>query len=45
LLFMLNPNFYLQVADDRAFTVGLVGLGLLYAIGFISIRRLVDLKI
>jgi tight adherence protein B len=45
LLFMLNPQFYLEVADDRAFTVGLIGLGALYAIGFISIRRLVDLKI
>jgi tight adherence protein B len=45
LLFLLNPQFYLEVADDRAFVIGFTGLGLLYAIGFISIRRLVDLKI
>jgi tight adherence protein B len=45
LLFLLNPQFYLEVADDRAFVIGFTGLGLLYAIGFIAIRRLVDLKI
>jgi tight adherence protein B len=45
LLFLLNPQFYLEVADDRAFVIGFTGLGLLYAIGFFSIRRLVDLKI
>jgi len=45
LLFVLNPQFYLEVADDRAFVIGFTGLGLLYAIGFITIRRLVDLKI
>lgn len=44
-LFLLNPPFYLDVADDPAFVPGFVGLGLLYAIGFISIRRLVDLKV
>ena len=45
LLFLLNPQFYLEVADDRAFVIGFTGLGLLYAIGFVTIRRLVDLKI
>ena len=45
LLFLLNPQFYLEVADDRAFVIGFTGLGLLYAIGFFTIRRLVDLKI
>ncbi|HEY0164418.1 MAG TPA: type II secretion system F family protein, partial [Sphingomicrobium sp.] len=44
-LFALNPEFYLEVADDRAFVIGFTGLGLLYAIGFFTIRRLVDLKI
>ncbi len=44
-LFLLNPSFYLEVADDPAFVPGFVGLAILYAIGFFSIRRLVDLKV
>jgi tight adherence protein B len=44
-LFMLNPRFYLQVSDDPAFMPGFVGLLVLYAIGFITIRRMVDLKV
>jgi tight adherence protein B len=34
LLFLLKPQFYLEVADDPAFLPG-----------FITIRRLVDLKV
>lgn len=45
LLFILNPGFYLEVADDPAFVPGFLGLVILYAIGFISIRKLVDLKV
>ena len=45
LLFIGNPNFYLDVADDPAFLPGYVGLLILYAIGFMSIRRLIDLKV
>ena len=45
LLFIGNPRFYLDVADDPAFLPGYVGLLVLYAIGFISIRRMVDLKV
>jgi tight adherence protein B len=44
-LFLLNPRFYLQVADDPIFVPGFLGLVLLYAIGFITIRRMVDLKV
>lgn len=44
-LFLLNARFYLDVADDPAFLIGFVSLLILYAIGFISIRRLVDLKV
>ncbi len=44
-LFMANPSFYLDVSDDPAFVPGFIGLVLLYIIGFISIRRLVDLKV
>ena len=45
LLFLINPEFYLDVSDDPAFIPGFVGLLLLYAVGFFWIRRLVDLKV
>lgn len=44
-LFLLNPGFYLEVADDPAFVPGFAGLILLYVIGVFTIRRLVDLKV
>jgi tight adherence protein B len=45
ILFLTNPKFYLDVADDPAFLPGYVGLLVLYAIGFFSIRKLIDLKV
>jgi tight adherence protein B len=45
LLFIGNPRFYLDVADDPAFLPGYVGLLTLYVIGFVSIRRMIDLKV
>ncbi|WP_037498880.1 type II secretion system F family protein [Sphingomonas jaspsi] len=45
LLFLGNPAFYLDVADDPAFMPGFIGLGLLYAIGFYAIRKMIDLKV
>ncbi|MCL6698914.1 type II secretion system F family protein [Sphingomonas sp. NSE70-1] len=45
LLFLANPRFYLDVADDPAFLPGYVSLLALYAIGFFTIRRLIDLKV
>ena len=45
LLFLGNPRFYLDVADDPAFVPGYVVLLTLYAIGFYSIRRMIDLKV
>jgi tight adherence protein B len=45
LLFLGNPRFYLDVADDPAFLPGYVFLLTLYAIGFYSIRRMIDLKV
>jgi tight adherence protein B len=45
LLFVMNPSFYLDVADDPAFVPGFVGLLILYAIGFVTIRRMIDLKV
>lgn len=44
-LFLINPEFYLEVGDDPAFIPGFVGLLALYAVGFFWIRRLVDLKV
>lgn len=45
LLFVTRPSFYLDVADDPAFIPGFAVLLVLYVIGFITIRRLVDLKV
>jgi tight adherence protein B len=44
-LFLLNPGFYLEVADDPAFMPGFGALILLYITGFITIRKMVDLKV
>ncbi len=44
-LFLANPGFYLDVADDPAFVPGFVGLMVLYIIGFVTMRRMVDLKV
>ena len=44
-LFMINPGFYLDVAQDPIFMIGFPGLLLLYLIGFISIRKIVDIKV
>ena len=44
-LFLLNPRFYLDVSDDPAFMPGFVTLLVLYAIGFVWIRKMIDLKV
>ena len=44
-LFLLSPRFYFEVADDPAFLPGFIGLIVLYIIGFVTIRRMVDLKV
>ena len=44
-LFVMSPNFYLDVADDPAFVPGVVTLVMMYCIGFYIIRRMVDLKV
>jgi tight adherence protein B len=45
LLFMLNPRFYLDVADDPWFIPGFGLLIALYVTGVLIIRRMVDLKV
>ena len=44
-LFLVNPGFYLDVAGDPAFMPGFILLIVMYVIGFISIRKMVDLKV
>lgn len=44
-LFTARPGFYLDVADDPIFIFGFAGILLLYLIGFLAIRRMVDLKV
>jgi len=44
-LFLASPSFYLDVADDPAFVPGYAFLLILYAVGFYSIRRMIDLKV
>lgn len=44
-LFMSNPKFYLDVSDDPAFIPGFAVLIVMYVVGFVTIRRMVDLKV
>lgn len=44
-LFAVNPQFYLEVADDPMFIQGYTGLIIFYFIGIFWIRRMVDLKV
>lgn len=45
ILFLVNPPFYLEVSDDPAFVPGFVTMILWYAVGFFTIRKMVDLKV
>jgi tight adherence protein B len=45
LLFIINPAFYLDVANDPWFIPGFTMLIILYFIGFFTIRKMVDLKV
>jgi tight adherence protein B len=45
LLFVFNPQFFLDVANDPWFVPGFSFLIVLYLIGFFVIRRMVDLKV
>jgi tight adherence protein B len=44
-LFLLNPAFYLDVAQDPIFVPGFLALIILYFFGFFMIRRMIDLKV
>lgn len=45
LLFVINPSFFLDVANDPWFVPGFVILISLYLTGYFIIRRMVDLKV
>jgi tight adherence protein B len=45
MLFISNPKFYLDVAGDPYFLPGFLVLIVMYIIGFITIRKLIDLKV
>jgi tight adherence protein B len=44
-LFLFNPAFFLDVANDPWFVPGFLVLIALYVTGFITIRKMVDLKV
>ena len=44
-LFLVNPAFFLEVADDPSFIPGFVVLIIWYLIGVFSIRKMIDLKV
>jgi tight adherence protein B len=44
-LFLVNPAFYLEVADDALFVPGFLLLILMYLAGFFMIRKMIDLKV
>jgi tight adherence protein B len=44
-LFMINPGFYLEVAQDPIFTSCFTALVALYGLGVFWIRKMVDLKV
>ena len=45
LLFGLNSKFYFDVSGDPIFVYGFTGLFILYIIGVMTIRRMIDLKV
>jgi tight adherence protein B len=44
-MFTVNPGFYLNVAKDPIFIIGLPSLMLLYLTGVFWIRHLVNIKV
>ena len=44
-VFLINPGFYLDVAQDPMFLIGFPGLIALYFVGVLTIRKIIDLKV
>jgi tight adherence protein B len=45
MLFIMNPRFFLDVANDPWFVPGFAFLMILYVTGIVTIRRMIDLKV
>lgn len=45
MLFLFKPRFFLDVADDPWFVPGFAFLIILYVVGFVTMRRMIDLKV
>jgi len=44
-IFVSNPSFFLDVMDEPLFLPSFLGLVMLYILGIVSIRRMIDLKV
>lgn len=44
-VFTNEPSFYLDVADDRWFMPGVLGVGFMYVLGVVIMRRLIAIKV
>lgn len=44
-LFSVNPGFYLSVAQDSMFIMGALVLATMYTMGFLMIRKMIDIKV
>jgi len=44
-MFMVNPGFYLSVAEDSAFLIGFMLLMVMYLLGFLMIRKMIDIQV
>lgn len=44
-MFLVNPGFYLSVAQDSMFIIGGIVLAAMYLCGYLIIRKLVDIKV
>lgn len=43
--FANQPSFYLDVIDDPWFTPGVVGMAVMYVIGIVLMRRIIDIRV
>lgn len=44
-MFSVNPEFYLSVAQEREFVIGFAALMVMYAIGTLLIRNMINIKV
>ncbi len=44
-IFLATPDYYLENAEDPIFVFGAISLGIMYVVGVLIIRRMVDLKV